>query len=96
MKIREIKKRLTKLPSWAYDSRKKAIWTEVVCKDFMAAVGLINKIAKLAEKADHHPDLVLTRYKRLKIVLTTHSEGGVTVKDLRMAKALGRRPKGRY
>ena len=51
----------------------------------MAAVRLINKIARMAEKMDHHPDLHLTHYKRLKIVLTTHEKGGVTGRDVRLA-----------
>ncbi len=56
----------------------------------MAAVRLIGRIAKVAEKMDHHPDIHLTRYRRLRLVLTTHSEGRVTSKDLKLAKAIGK------
>ncbi len=66
----------------------RAIQTEIICKDFMAAVRLINKIAKLAEKMDHHPDLHLTGYRKLKIVLTTHEAGGVTQREFKLAKKI--------
>ena len=83
-----IKKSLKNLPKWGFDKRKKAIVTEVWCKDFMMAVRLIGKIARLAERMDHHPDLHLTRYRHLKIVLTTHSAGGVTRKDITLANKI--------
>ena len=81
----QIRSRLKALPGWIYDRRKRAIYTDIHCKDFAAAIRLIGKIAKLAEKMNHHPDLHLTRYRRLKIVLTTHSEDGVTGRDLTLA-----------
>lgn len=62
-------------------------------KNFMAAVSLIRRIASLAEAADHHPDLHLTGYRRLKIELTTHSEGGLTKKDFSLAAKIERLPK---
>ena len=51
----------------------------------MAAVKMIHKIARLAERADHHPDLHLTRYKKLRVVLTTHDVSHVTMKDFKLA-----------
>ena len=73
-------------PGWTYNKTKKSIHRTIVCKNFMAAVKLINKIARLAEKMDHHPNLHLTRYKRLKIVLTTHEKGEVTDRDIKLAQ----------
>ena len=84
------------IPSgWAYDKRKKSIHRTIICKDFMAAVRLINRIARLAEKMDHHPDLHLTHYKRLKIVLTTHEKGGVIEKDVELAQKISNPKNGR-
>jgi 4a-hydroxytetrahydrobiopterin dehydratase len=83
-------KELRSLPGWKYLAASKSICTEIRCKDFMAAIRLIRKIAKLAERADHHPDLHLTRYRRLKVVLTTHDAGGVTAKDLTLAKSISK------
>ena len=84
----EIKKRLKTLPGWRYNAKTVSISTEIKCKNFVAAVRLIGKIAKLAETADHHPDLHLTHYRRLKIVLTTHEAGGVTRRDFKLARKL--------
>jgi 4a-hydroxytetrahydrobiopterin dehydratase len=85
MKRAAIGQRLKRLPGWAYKGKARALQTEIRCKDFMAAVRLIGKIARLAEKADHHPDLHLTRYRRLRVVLSTHEKGAVTEKDFRLA-----------
>lgn len=79
---------LKSLNSWRYSTKWKVITVERKMKDFKSAVQAIQKIAKLAEKANHHPDIHLTRYKRLKILLTTHEAGGVTERDLRMARQI--------
>lgn len=52
--------------------------------NFISSIGFVNKIAILAEKADHHPD-ILIQYSTVKITLSTHSEGGITIKDLDLA-----------
>jgi len=84
----EIETRLKSLKGWHYVPDQKAISIECKMKDFMAVVRKIRKIAKLAEKADHHPDLHLTGYKHLKVVLSTHAAGGVTEKDFSLAKKI--------
>ncbi len=55
--------------------------------DFRAAVAFVVRIAFEAEAADHHPDLDI-RYRRVTVTLSTHSEGGVTEKDLALAAAI--------
>ena len=79
------RQKLKKLLGWAYNKKTRSISVTFLCKDFLGVVRLIGKIARLAEKADHHPNLHLTRYRRLKVVLSTHSEGKVTAKDLALA-----------
>ncbi|NIT13971.1 MAG: 4a-hydroxytetrahydrobiopterin dehydratase [Candidatus Dadabacteria bacterium] len=56
-------------------------------KNFIEAVGFVNKVAILAEKADHHPD-ILIQYSKVKINLSTHSEGGLTEKDFKLANQI--------
>jgi len=56
--------------------------------DFGAALDRLNAIAALAEQADHHPDLELHSWNRLRVRLTTHSAGGITGADLRLAQAI--------
>ena len=51
---------------------------------FPDAVALVTRIGVLAEAADHHPDLDV-RYRKVRVALSTHSEGGITEKDLALA-----------
>ena len=63
----------------------KAIRKAIKCKDFLDAVGLIQKIAPIAEAEDHHPDLHLTGYRKLTIELSTHAIGGLSENDFILA-----------
>ena len=63
----------------------KALRKTVACKDFLGAVGLIHRIAPVAEAEDHHPDLHLTGYRRLTIELSTHAIGGLSENDFILA-----------
>lgn len=56
-------------------------------KNFIHSIGFVNKVAILAEKADHHPD-ILVQYNKVKLVLSTHSEGGLTEKDFSLANQI--------
>jgi 4a-hydroxytetrahydrobiopterin dehydratase len=55
--------------------------------DFNQAMGFVNRAAMTAEKADHHPDIDI-RWNKVRLALSTHSEGGLTAKDLEMADKL--------
>mgnify|MGYP001574707017 CR=1 FL=1 len=63
----------------------KAIRKMITCKDFLGAVGLIQRIAPVAEAEDHHPDLHLTGYRKLTIELSTHAIGGLSENDFILA-----------
>ena len=75
---------LRDVPEWELVDGK-AIRRTVVCKNFLDAVSLIQRIAPIAEAQDHHPDLHLTRYKRLTIELATHAIGGLSENDFILA-----------
>ena len=62
-----------------------AIRKTITCKHFLDAVDTIRRIAPIAEAEDHHPDLHLTRYKRLTIELSTHAIGGLSENDFILA-----------
>jgi 4a-hydroxytetrahydrobiopterin dehydratase len=49
-------------------------------KGFLEAIAFVNRLAPEAEKADHHPDILIS-YKRVTVTYSTHSEGGLTDKD---------------
>lgn len=63
----------------------KAIRKAITCKDFLDAVGVIQRIAPIAEAEDHHPDFHLTNYRRLTIELSTHAIGGLSENDFIVA-----------
>ena len=93
MKKAEALARLRKIPGWRLASRAKNITRDFLLKDFLAAVDLIRRISIRAQAADHHPDLHLTGYRKLKVVLTTHDAGGLTVRDFRLAAEIEALPK---
>ena len=68
----------------------KAIVRTFVFQDFKGALKFVNKVGDLAEKYNHHPDIHLVEYKKVKIVLTTHSVGGITEKDITLAKEINK------
>ena len=65
-----------------------ALIGERECADFAAVIALVNEIAGEAERADHHPDLLIHGYRRLRITLSTHSAGGITARDFALAAAI--------
>jgi 4a-hydroxytetrahydrobiopterin dehydratase len=73
------------LPGWELDQG--AITKEFDFPGFRAAIGFIDRVADEAHAARHHPDL-LNRYNRVAVTLSTHDEGGVTEKDIALARAI--------
>lgn len=57
-------------------------------KNFLDAVSFIQQIATIAESQDHHPDLLLHDYRNVRVMLSTHSAGGITQNDIDLARAL--------
>ena len=79
----DIKKKLTRLKGWQHKGN--AITKEFTLAGFTGAAKFIARIAPIANAMDHHPDVQLYRYKRVKIILTTHSAGGITQNDFDLA-----------
>lgn len=82
LKASEIKIALTKLPDWKRMGS--VISRTFEFKDFVAAMKFVTAVARLAEKAWHHPDIDI-RWNKVTLALTTHSEGGLTKKDFELA-----------
>jgi 4a-hydroxytetrahydrobiopterin dehydratase len=78
---------LKSLPKWASEANRDAISRTFVFKDFNQAFGFMSRVALLAEKMDHHPEWSNV-YKTVNVTLSTHDAGGVTEKDVAMAKAM--------
>jgi len=86
LKDDEIAGKLRMIGPWDYDSEDKMIVRETTFKDFMEAMGFLNKMADLAEKLNHHPDMTVCEYNRVIVATTTHDAGGVTDNDIRLAQ----------
>jgi len=77
------------LPGWHFDEKARAIVREFRFADFGAAFAFMARVAIAAEKADHHPDWS-NSWNKVAVALSTHSEGGVTAKDIALAGEMDR------
>lgn len=76
---------LAALPAWSLSPDGLHLRREWTLADFRAAIKLANTIGALAERERHHPDLHLEAYRRLRVELTTHAIGGLSINDFRLA-----------
>jgi 4a-hydroxytetrahydrobiopterin dehydratase len=80
------------LPGWTVVEGRDAIRRGFRFRDFSEAWGFMARVALLAEAQDHHPEWSNV-YNRVEILLTTHDAGGLSERDLRLARAIdGLRP----
>jgi 4a-hydroxytetrahydrobiopterin dehydratase len=70
------------------DTHVENISRSFTARNFQSALDAINDIGQIAEREGHHPDIHLTSYREVEIVLSTHSLGGVTKNDIALAKML--------
>ncbi len=56
--------------------------------DFAAAMALVNRVAELAEAADHHPDILVHGWNSVRLRFTTHFAGGLTKRDFALARRI--------
>jgi 4a-hydroxytetrahydrobiopterin dehydratase len=82
----EIIKRLENLDDWIYST--KQITKEFKLADFKEALAFVNRAGNTAEEMDHHPDILMHSWNKVKISISTHSEGGVTDKDFQLAEKI--------
>lgn len=81
----EVRKEISNLDGWK--SEGDIITKKYRLKDFREAMKLATEIGELAEQHAHHPDLEIS-YGSLVVKLTTHDEGGITNKDIELARAI--------
>jgi len=79
----KVMKNLKNLDNWNFDNNQ--IHSEYQFEDFKEALSFVNKIGDEAEKMNHHPDMLLHSWNKVKVTISTHSEGGVTEKDFKLA-----------
>lgn len=73
------------LPSWQLEDGK--LVRDYTFTDFAAAMVFVNKVATLAESANHHPDIDI-RYNQVRLALISHDSGGITRRDIKLATRL--------
>lgn len=78
---------LAELSGWSYDASRNGIARSLQFADFGAAFAFMTRVALEAEKADHHPEWSNV-WNKVDILLTTHSDGGVTGKDVALARRI--------
>jgi 4a-hydroxytetrahydrobiopterin dehydratase len=86
----EIDERLGALQDWHRDGDE--IVRDVEGKDFAAAIALVNAVAALAEEANHHPDILVHGWNKVRFSVTNHRAGGLTQSDFDLAAQIDRLP----
>ena len=83
---------LSAVPDWTITDDGKSVVRVFIMKDFTAAVRAITAIADVANGEDHHPDVHLTKYRRLTVEFSTHALGGLTENDFIVAAKIDALP----
>jgi 4a-hydroxytetrahydrobiopterin dehydratase len=86
----QIRQRLTDISGWVLEGNE--IRKTYSFSSFALGMSFVNRVADLAEAANHHPDIDV-RYDRVTLALSTHSEGGITKKDLDLAARIEALPR---
>jgi 4a-hydroxytetrahydrobiopterin dehydratase len=85
----EIQRRLGEAPEWRAGEGR-SITRELAFADFAAAIVFVNRVAEAAEQADHHPDILVHGWNKVRLTLSTHSQGGLTDADFQLAAQIDR------
>lgn len=83
---KEIKEELKRVPEWEVE-KNKMIERTFEFDDFTQAMDFVNSVADIAEEEEHHPDIDV-RFNKVRIALSTHSEGGLTEMDFDVAEKI--------
>ena len=83
MSQEDIDARLSELPDWARTGD--VLQRTFRFDDFVGAMAFVNRVAGIAEKQQHHPD-IMVRYNKVTLTVTTHDAGGLTDKDFTLAR----------
>ena len=84
----QINSNLKNILGWSFESD--SIIKQFQFKDFVEALAFVNKAGAEAEKINHHPDIFIHSWNKVKITISTHSEGGITKKDFQLAEKIER------
>jgi 4a-hydroxytetrahydrobiopterin dehydratase len=88
----QVRTYLAELPQWKATADGKRIRREWRVKDFPTALDFFNRVGKIAEAEDHHPDLHLTGYRNVAIEIGTHAIDGLSENDFILAAKIDQEP----
>jgi 4a-hydroxytetrahydrobiopterin dehydratase len=88
----QIRHYLTLVPDWRLTSDGQRIRREWRVKDFVTAIDFFNRIGRIAEEEDHHPDLHVAGYRNVAVEIWTHAVGGLTENDFILAAKIDTLP----
>ncbi len=80
----------TRLEGSRWKREREAIVREWKLADFGAAMAFANRVADVAEEANHHPDILVHGWNRVRLRLTNHSASGLTARDFELARTIDR------
>jgi 4a-hydroxytetrahydrobiopterin dehydratase len=82
----EINLYLIEVPLWQLKNN--SLVRELSAANFISAIGMINSIAIAAETIDHHPDILIYSWNKIRVTTTSHDMGGLTLLDFELAKKI--------
>ncbi|CAK9260692.1 unnamed protein product [Sphagnum jensenii] len=82
---KELEQKVKEAPLWELSPDRKSISRTFVAKNFAEGLKFFNAVAQLAEEWNHHPDLHLTDYRTVRVVLSTHAIQGLSALDFSLA-----------
>ena len=88
----QVRRYLADMPHWKLSTDGKRIRREWRVKDFATGLDFFNRLGRLAEEEDHHPDLHLTGYRNVAIELWTHAINGLSENDFILAAKIDKLP----
>ncbi len=90
LSLDEVNTKLKQIKGWDLIEEKE-IKKTFTFKSFLQSIEFVNKVAKVAEKINHHPN-ILIQYNMVTLTLSTHDEGGLTEKDFILARNINLLP----
>jgi 4a-hydroxytetrahydrobiopterin dehydratase len=92
LKPEQVRELLPRVSGWSLTGDGKRLRREWRVKDFATALDFFQRVGRIAEEEDHHPDLHLTGYRNVALELSTHAVGGLTENDFILAAKINQLP----
>ncbi|HTD08084.1 MAG TPA: 4a-hydroxytetrahydrobiopterin dehydratase [Solirubrobacteraceae bacterium] len=80
----DIQEGLAAVPDWRMGEQSEIV-RDFAFADFAAAIAFVDRVAEVAEAANHHPDILVHGWNKVRLTLSTHSRGGLTDADFQLA-----------